>query len=330
MLGSLLNAGFDKNLLFFAINNTCNCRCKMCSIWKMKEKKIVKYAEAKKALIKFYDNDFRFLQLTGGEPLLNPDFFRIMKFAKELGFVVFFPTNGTLITKEIAERLAENRIDHVSISFHHFKPKTFEDISGHEGIFKKTLNSIAYLRQAGVPTSVLCTIMKDNYRDIENIVRYFDRLKISISFCTPMIIRETTFALGSEHAKFKKNELKNVISEIIELKGKYKNIVNNIEFLKDVMNFLSDKKSKYTCLGGEKIFYLDWNLNIYPCMNRGKGIAIDEFFNSKRNINKKNQGCDDCTFQCFREPSIFLGSKANAIGALIKDLPSYIYFMKNI
>lgn len=326
MIKDLLKHGTNQKMLLFAINNACNNRCKMCSIWKMKEKKIVRYDDAKKALTKFYNNGFRLLQLTGGEPLLNPDFFKILGFAKNIGYTVFFPSNGTLINKEIAEKLSKSKVDQVSVSLHHFNPKIFDEISGHENILDKTLNAITYLRQANVPVSVLCTITRDNYRDLEGIVDFFNSLKVSVSFSTPVSIDKTTYALGGKTAEFDNNELKNAINELISLKKRYRNILNCREFLEDVLDFLQNRKSAHTCLGGKKIFYLDWNMKVFPCMYKGEGIKIDKFFDSHREEDKR---CEECIQQCFREPSIFMGSNYGAVKVFMEELPTYLKFIRN-
>jgi len=292
----------------------------------MSEKKIVRFEEAKKALKKFYGHDFRFLQLTGGEPLLNPDFFRILGFAKKLGFTVFFPTNGTLISREIAGKFAESKVDQVSISIHHFDPVIFEKISGHKNILKKTLDAVKYLRQAGVPVSALCTITKDNYKDIESIVKFFKGLDMSVSFCTPMSISKTSFALGGKSTEFSNDELKSVITQIIDLKKRYGNIFNCRDFLEDVLSFLDGRKSRHTCLGGKKIFYLDWDMKVFPCMYRGNGISVEKFFGASTDDNRE---CEKCIHQCFREPSIFLKSDLDAARIVLKEPFTYLSFINN-
>jgi hypothetical protein len=75
-----------------------------------------------------------------------------------------------------------------------------------------------------------------------------------------------------------------------------------------------DGKSKYECLGGSKIIYIDWNLNVFPCMCKGKPVSIDKY--SFRN----GKTCNQCMIQCFREPSIFLMSKRGA-KAMLRELP---------
>ncbi len=56
------------------------------------------------------------LNITGGEPLLNPDFFVIMNHANELGYRWGMTTNGTLIDAETARRLREAGMRTVGIS----------------------------------------------------------------------------------------------------------------------------------------------------------------------------------------------------------------------
>jgi MoaA/NifB/PqqE/SkfB family radical SAM enzyme len=91
------------------------------------------------------------LQLTGGEPLLNPDFFEMVKHAKSLGMLVFAPTNGTLINECAADRLKESKIDQVSISLHHYDAKAFEKSTSKKGILETVVNSIKLLNQRKVP-----------------------------------------------------------------------------------------------------------------------------------------------------------------------------------
>ncbi len=288
----------------------------MCSIWNQKDKKIVKLEEAKKALRKLYRENFGFLQITGGEPLLNPNFFEIVKYAKKLHFTVFVVTNGTLIDKKVARKMAELKIDNVGISFHHYDEREFEKINNHENIQKKVLKAIELLKEEKVPTEALFTITKYNKNAIEKTVEMINKLGLGVSFCTPMTVKDTSFTLGSYSTKFLSKELKEILFEIIKLKKKYF-ILNNEIFLKDVINFL-EGKNKFYCVGGYKIFYLDWNLNFYPCMNKGPPIPLEKV---KFDFDKKI--CNDCIFQCFREPSLLLISTPLAIKFILKNFSNY-------
>ncbi|MBT4810736.1 MAG: radical SAM protein, partial [Thiotrichales bacterium] len=56
------------------------------------------------------------LILSGGEPLLRPDIFEISHRAKAMGFYVGLSTNGTLITEENIQQIADVGYDYVGIS----------------------------------------------------------------------------------------------------------------------------------------------------------------------------------------------------------------------
>ena len=308
---------FDKKWCFFAITNVCNNRCETCSIWKEKPK-IVRFEDAKKVLDKLYENNFRVLQLTGGEPLMNPDFFEIVKYAKKLNFFVFAPTNGTLINEDVANKLKESKIDQISISLHHYKPKVFEKISSRKNILEKVTNSIEILKDKKFPVSVLCTISKDNINDIESIVKFIDKFGITVSFCMPVTIKETSFRLGNNGNSINLNsdEMKNALLRIIKLKKQGYNIINSLEYLRDTIRYL-DKENRYDCFGGTKLFYIDWNLNVYPCMCKGKPVNIDKY-----NFNNSNyKECNKCMIQCFREPSTLLSNQIEASKIFIKEFP---------
>ena len=56
------------------------------------------------------------LCITGGEPLLRADFFDLMAAAADMGFAWGMTTNGTLITPQVARRLADCGMRTVSVS----------------------------------------------------------------------------------------------------------------------------------------------------------------------------------------------------------------------
>jgi len=293
----------------------------MCSIWKDKDKKVVRFEDAKKALIKLRKNNFGTLQITGGEPLLNPDVFRIMEYAKRLGFTIFLVTNGTLINGDVAQKLSKIQVDNVGVSFHHYNPEKFEQITNHKQILDKVLNAIESLKKEKIPVEAMFTISKYNKDDIEKTVSFTNNLGLGISFCLPIIATNTSYSLGDSCVDFTNDELRDIILEVIRLKKKGFSIINNITFLEDTIRFL-DGRVKYYCLGGYKIFYLDWNLNFYPCMFKGEPKKMDNV-----NFIFNKEKCNECLFQCFREPSLFLLSKPLTMKLILNNFRDYIKFI---
>ena len=111
--------------------------------------------------------------------------------------------------------------------------------------------------------------------------------------------------------------------EIIRLKKNGFDIINNMAFLEEALCFLNGN-AKYHCLGGYKIFYLDWNLDIYPCMFKGLPVKINNI-----KFDFDNVKCNECLLQCFREPSLFLLSKPLTLKLVLQNFASYSRIIKN-
>lgn len=303
---------------FFAIDNVCNNRCEMCSIWK-EHPKIVSLEDAKFVIDRLHENGFNVLQLTGGEPLLNVNFFEIVKHAKELGFVVMAPTNGTVMSEEIADRLWKSKIDQVSVSFHHSNPEMFEKISGRKGVLDMVVKTIETLNGKKVPISVLCTISRDNIRDLEEIVDFLKKFDVAISFCLPVSVKETSFRLGGDNdsVDLSKEEIRAALLRLIRLKKKGYPIANTTEYMKDMIRYL-EGNNYYTCSGGRNMIYVDWNLNVFPCMFKGGPVSIKDY-----DFARGDGKCNECMIQCFREPSVlfFGGGRSRITRMGLLELP---------
>jgi len=96
------------------VTTRCNFGCDFCSGRHM-EQKDIKFETVKK-IIDIY-KDLKEIQLQGeGEPLLHPDFFDMVSYAKKANICVITITNGSLLTDENIFKLLESGIDIVYIS----------------------------------------------------------------------------------------------------------------------------------------------------------------------------------------------------------------------
>ena len=88
----------------------CNMNCDMCFVRlspeEMKRQGRLRTLEEWKSVVKeIAQEGVLFLQLTGGEPLLYPDFKELYSFIRSQGIIVTINTNGTLIDEEWADSL---------------------------------------------------------------------------------------------------------------------------------------------------------------------------------------------------------------------------------
>jgi MoaA/NifB/PqqE/SkfB family radical SAM enzyme len=115
--------------------------------------------------------------LTGGEPLLHPDFFRVARAirSRSLGLRVF--TNGTLITSTIADALAALDPVTVEVSIHGAQAATHECVTGVPGSFEAMLDGFRALKGRGVRLVLKTPLTRLNEQEIETmaeIARSFD------------------------------------------------------------------------------------------------------------------------------------------------------------
>jgi len=107
-----------------------------------------------------------YLVLTGGEVLLRPDFQEIYLHAKRKGLLVSFFTNGTLLTRELADLLAEWPPSSVSISLYGTTQETYERVTGVPGSFERCMRGIDLLLERGVRLGLKSVILQTNRHEL--------------------------------------------------------------------------------------------------------------------------------------------------------------------
>ncbi len=113
------------------------------------------------------ENGMVFLLLTGGEVLLRRDFFEIYEPLTRMGLQISLFTNGTLVTKEMAERLAEAPPSRTEITLYGATPETYEAVTGVPGSFSACCSGIEALVSRRVPLGLKTTVTRRNVGEVE-------------------------------------------------------------------------------------------------------------------------------------------------------------------
>ncbi len=124
------------------------------------------------------------VKLTGGEPLLHPDFVRIVDFISEKKLDLTIETNGTLMTKSLAHHFRENStLSHISISLDGAKASTHDSFRGVKGSFDKSVQGIRYLVDEGYRPQVIMSLHIGNVDEIEALVQLSENIGVgSVKF----------------------------------------------------------------------------------------------------------------------------------------------------
>ncbi|MCL5104095.1 MAG: radical SAM protein [Armatimonadetes bacterium] len=108
--------------------------------------------------------------LTGGEPLVRPDFFEIAEGCTKLFTRVALATNGTNIDDAKARRIADVGIQRVSISLDGALPATHDEFRGIKGSFAAALKGFDAMKNAGLSLQVNVTVTQHNDAEIEDLL----------------------------------------------------------------------------------------------------------------------------------------------------------------
>ena len=111
------------------------------------------------------------ISFSGGEPLINKDFWPVAKRASELGFYVSVATNGTLITEDVAKRLKEIGVRYVEISIDGPTPEIHDEFRGVKGAFERSINGIKNAKKAGMEVGIATVPTHHNLDSIPEMIK---------------------------------------------------------------------------------------------------------------------------------------------------------------
>jgi|MTBAKSStandDraft_1061840.scaffolds.fasta_scaffold00248_46 radical SAM protein with 4Fe4S-binding SPASM domain len=157
------------------LTSNCNLKCIYCyrdaspNESTHKEHGYLEYNVLIDILGKLAHNGVRSIELTGGEPLLHPQFFEILSFCVTQFDRIIVLTNGCLINREIA-KFAGNYKERIlfQTDLDGSTPDLHDSISCVSGSFNRTINGIEKLVDEGIKFRVVMNIVQENIHDIEN------------------------------------------------------------------------------------------------------------------------------------------------------------------
>jgi radical SAM protein len=117
-----------------------------------------------------FGRPYPILVLTGGDCLLRPDLFDLVRHAKELGVpVALSPSVTPQLTPEKIELMVTSGINAVSISLDGAVPATHDGVRGIPGHFEDTIKAITALSAAGLTVQVNTTVMRANVNELADV-----------------------------------------------------------------------------------------------------------------------------------------------------------------
>ncbi len=163
----------------FELTPRCNFQCKMCYVrmseQEMRQVGTERTAEEWLTLGKAaFDAGMTFLLLTGGEPLLRPDFPQIYEGLAKLGLSISLNTNGALLRGKIRELLLRYPPAQVNVTLYGTSSDTYKTLCGNEGAFGRVIDTLHWLKENGILVNLNATLTPWNlsqWRSIEEFAK---------------------------------------------------------------------------------------------------------------------------------------------------------------
>ena len=124
--------------------------------------------------------------LTGGEPLLHPDFKEIYLGLLDLGMQVSINSNGTLIDREWAEFFGKYLPTRINITLYGASEESYRNLCGDGSAYRKVREAVALLKEYGVRIKFNASITPQNAHDVEALISYAKEQNVPIQVATYM------------------------------------------------------------------------------------------------------------------------------------------------
>jgi radical SAM protein with 4Fe4S-binding SPASM domain len=266
------------------------------------------------------ESEFRTLIYTGGEPLVRPDIFELLRHSQKAGLANIIATNGTLIDEEMAFKLKDHGVVCNAISFDAANPSIHDMVRNKAGSFDLAMRAVVATKKAGILLQINTTAMEYNMPHLPELIDFADSSGAGILLMYQLV------AVGRgekiEKATLKKTANK-YLSELISLKQKTAKTIIEPVAGPQYWPFLLEKggirgglplklagQVFHGCSAGRGFVYVKANGDVWPCPFvevsggniRGKSFhdiyTGSTLFNDLRRREEKLKGlCGECPYK---------------------------------
>jgi MoaA/NifB/PqqE/SkfB family radical SAM enzyme len=206
------------------VHSSCNCRCVMCDIWKVKQSRALRPSDFEPHLDSIRRLGARWVVFSGGEPLLNQEFPQLCEMFGRDGIRLTLLTTGLLLGKFAAE-VAES-FDDAIVSLD--GPETVHNLVRRvDGGFSLIRSGVAAVRRnrPAFPFTARTTVQKANHRHLRETVAAAKLLDLNgISFLAADLTSEA-FNRALTWSASRQNEVALSPAELLALEAEIEMLI---------------------------------------------------------------------------------------------------------
>ena len=299
--------------LFFELTDACNMACLHCgSNASPNNRSYLSFESVSKVLTSVsnrYDARKIMVCLTGGEPLLHPDFFEIVSLSHKLGFKCGITTNGYRIDEETALRMHKSGVQSVGISIDGTE-QMHDWFRNVRGAYRRAFNAVKNLASASdgaMSLQVTTVIHKQNISTLDEI--YDEVLRMKADSWRIINIEPIGRALTHPELLLDRSDLRYILNYIRDKRFSVKTPIHVTFGCSHYLGeeFENEVRDHYfMCMAGLYVGSVLANGDIYPCLDIERrpelvqgNIGKDDFCDVWENGFKFFRGersrlCEDC------------------------------------
>lgn len=289
------------------LTRRCNYRCKGCNVWQEQDAKELPTKEIKKGLDTLRELGVVDLVLSGGNPLLREDIDEIIEYASRY-FITTVYDNGSMAAEK---KDALRRADFVAISIDSLNPRKNDYIKGVPGAWKKAMQTVEELREAGISVGVTPTISQLNMYEIVKVTEHFLKKKVPVWYSLYSYDSSDgncqLFKIGKQNDEFlitDREAMVNLCDNLMALKKKKSQILLTDKILEAVKTLYSENRRTWRCRALQNFLIIDHLGRVAGCHLYDPIVPIHDLpkvWNSEKldSLRRDYSNCTRCTYICY-------------------------------
>lgn len=325
----------------FELTSRCNFDCRMCYIHRRANDAAALTGEKDaKWWLSLAEECCRegmlLLLLTGGEPLLRPDFREIYSGCRKMGLMVSLNTNGSLLDDSMVEFLAADPPARVNLTLYGASRETYGALCGVPEAYDRVVRAILQLQSAGVLLKLNYSITPQNRQDAPRVYAFAREHGLALQAASYMFppVRAceqgacTSQRLTPEEAAEAKLEYDRSRFSPEELRQRWQRLLEGQTVPDPQQECQELPTQRIRCRAGSSTFWVTWNGHMRPCgMMTQPDVALesgafsqawqqirtlreDILVPAKCTACSMRNACDQCPALCFAETGSFTGVPA--------------------
>lgn len=175
---------WDSNHLFsvlLELTHRCDQACQICYNLPPRDEGLLTLANYRDILRDLAEMGTLNLALSGGEPLLHPDFMEIARTTRELGFAVRIKTNGLRLDAELSEQI-KREIDPfgIDVSIHGASAVTHDLQTRVQGSFERVVANVRAMVACGLRVRLRLPLTRWNEGELHEGLALADALGVPV------------------------------------------------------------------------------------------------------------------------------------------------------